>query len=201
MKTQVTIRPLDSILSDTDAFLSASEYELLARKPAANQSDWLAGRYVLKKFFHDSCHLQVPLSEIEVLYKDKRPIITYGNETWSASISHSHEYIAVSFAKDARPGIDIERLTSRRQSLQQYIMNDSEEELLENVGYEAITLWTMKEAVFKADPCQIELPDYKLIDQLNDSVYVILNTQTDVLFEVTTSYVANYVVSYTLYPS
>ena len=200
MKTQVTMRPTDEFLVENAAtFLSVSEQSLLGSMTQIRRSDWLAGRYILKSLFQEVSSNEILLSEIEVLYENKRPILIYAGKSWKASISHSQEYVAVSFACGSQPGIDIEQLKPRNAYLQKYMLSKEELQILQGDVHATTIAWTLKEAAFKADLFQVTMPEYKITKRLAAGKYSVCNIQTEVEFEVTTAFIANYVFSYTLY--
>lgn len=105
------------------------------------RTQWIAVRYVLKKFFG---------MDMKVSYTDRgKPYLT--NNSDHISISHSNEYIALMLSKTNLVGVDIEQVHDRILKVREKFLSETELAGIhdkDNVG-KIMLYWNAKEALYK----------------------------------------------------
>ncbi|OXY81760.1 4-phosphopantetheinyl transferase [Oceanimonas doudoroffii] len=135
--------------------LSSAEQERLATMQHSLQAQlFLLGRYLLRHCL--GARLGVPPARLDIRLNDKgKPALVEGG--WQFNLSHSGPLLALAFSPVAAVGVDLEsrRLPPDRiaRLARRYLAGDEQAWLASSRSPEADfqQLWTVKEAVLKAD--------------------------------------------------
>lgn len=105
----------------------------------------LAGRFLLTELFTD-----FPLTLVKIA-ETRKPFLE--SESFHFSISHSRDYAAALVSKTSRVGVDVEMISEKSSRLKYKFLNEVEDDLLLNCGWDhkmgATVGWSIKEALFK----------------------------------------------------
>lgn len=137
----------------------------------------LAVRVLLKKLLG---------KEVLVSYKDTgKPFLA---NSYHISISHTHNYVAVSLCKDRDTGIDIEKISDKIHRIKSRFITDSEYINTDNETLHLLLHWSAKEAAYKiVDKGRICLKNDFVVNKFEPSTsgfFSISESKTKRLFEV-----------------
>ncbi len=140
--------------------------EQLALKEAKNRgrfhASWFLGRAVARKLFS---YLEIPIEATTLMMSQNKISLSHTkNNAYAIGIS---EYTNGTFGI----GLDVELSRTMQRDWGRFFLTPSEQQWLSNIPESSLSntmirLWTLKEALFKADlnNRQFDLPDYQLKD-------------------------------------
>lgn len=141
-----------SEILDSKRILHPLELERYLEMSPNRSIEFVQGRYVMKKLLQTK--LGGEMVDICVTAdEDGKPFIANHPELF-VSISHSHGYVAAAVSEYAAVGIDIEQISTRHSALLRNIASQEETAIFSDVfSMNALptSIWTIKEAVSKAD--------------------------------------------------
>lgn len=162
--------------SDVRIWLSPAEQEQLAGwRNTERRRQWLAGRWLSKRFVRELDGDSPPYSEIEIHSRDgfhravRTQLFVEGRMLkWSISVTHSAGLVgvAVSAKSNLQVGIDITPISGRSLSGLRMWLTERERHWLNTAQDDSLisAVWSVKEAVYKAankgepfKPLQIEV--------------------------------------------
>jgi phosphopantetheine--protein transferase-like protein len=154
----------DYILTSTERTVWRQE-----AKTAKRKRDWLAGRIAAKeairKLIHERMNLRLAMHDIEIFNdKNRAPFVclSIASEGVNVSISHSggNAIASACFSSEGLPGIDMEGRSAATPDMYAAFANSDEIALLGTA--DATTLWTAKEALFKAFKGEVPIESFRL---------------------------------------
>ena len=139
-------------------FLTPLEYKQYQNfKIEKRASEWLAGRYAVKKLAIDFFNL--PMKKLQIKNaKNGSPVLqAEGGNNLTISLTHSGEYAAAAISMTVDLiGIDVEKVEPRLENWTKEFFHD--EEILENTPAFLTELWAKKEAVLKLLQLGLSVP-------------------------------------------
>ncbi len=134
-------------------FLNADEISTLNRfKALKKQTEWMAGRYLLKQMVHKFFMSGHALKNINIHYQDLGAPFVGNHPNIAVSLSHSHAYTAAacSVNQGQTIGIDIEKISTKPdKGFLKIAFTQNERQHLAEDAARIFRHWTIKEAYLK----------------------------------------------------